>query len=74
MKKKELSEFSREELVLEVKKRQQFVGFFTGMVIAMVFCGIYLTVKQGFGVFTILPLTFIPILILMRKSGRLLFD
>ncbi len=69
MKAKELSDFSKQELQAEIKKRRFFFGVFIGMLITMFCTGIYLTVKQGFGVFTILPVAFLPLLMLIRKSA-----
>ncbi len=68
MKTKELSQFSKEELQAEIKKRRFFFGVFIGMLLTMFSVGIYLTTKQGFGIFSILPVAFLPMLMLIRKS------
>jgi uncharacterized membrane protein len=68
MKSKQISEFSNEELVTEVKKRKVLFLAFCGMVALLVCCGIFLTVKQGFGVFTMLPIVFISFIVIIRKN------
>lgn len=39
-----------------------------GMMIVMISAGVYLAIKQGFGVFTILPVAFLPILLTNIKN------
>lgn len=68
MKQKALSEFSREELHLEVKKRTAFFTVFCFMVVLMIGTAVYLTIKSGYGVFTILPVAFIPLLLIIKKT------
>lgn len=41
-----------------------------GMIIVMVLAGIYLAIKQGFSVFTILPVAFLPILMTNIKNVK----
>ncbi len=41
-----------------------------GMMIMMVLAGIYLFTKQGFSVFTILPVAFLPILMTNIKNVK----
>jgi Mn2+/Fe2+ NRAMP family transporter len=68
MKQKALSEFSREELQSEVKKRSAFFTVFVFMVFLMVGTAIYLTIKSGYGVFTILPVAFVPLVLMIKKT------
>lgn len=69
MKQKPLNDLTTADLVIEVKKRQQLVLFFATMLTIIVLSGIFLTIKQGFGVFTTVPIAFVPILILIRKNA-----
>lgn len=68
MKQKALSEFSREELQSEVKKRSAFFTVFVFMVFLTVGTAIYLTIKSGYGVFTILPVAFVPLVLMIKKT------
>ncbi len=64
MKKSEnLSQMSNEELEKSYKvAKGAYIGFVVIFAL-LVLVALYITVKKGFGVFTMLPLAFIPILI-----------
>ena len=68
MKQKPLNEFSKEELIAEVSKRNKFFIVSCFCVILMIVSGVFLFTQQGFGFFTILPLAFLPLLILSSKN------
>ncbi|MGE9313619.1 hypothetical protein ACLOAU_18350 [Niabella sp. CJ426] len=59
MSQKQLSEFTNEELVLEEKKRKSSVTIYAILVALMIGVGIYRTMKNGFGAFSVLPLVFL---------------
>ena len=68
---KENTEF--EKLDLEgLKKKEKALNIslkvLIGMMIVMVLAGIYLAFKQGFSVFTILPVAFLPLLLTNIKN------
>lgn len=60
---KELSELSVEELKTKEKGLKVVVGIYIGILTFMSACSVYLTIQQGFNVFTILPVAFLPIFI-----------
>jgi hypothetical protein len=63
MKEKPLTELTTEELKTkesQLKKVAIVMGVFIAL---MVLSGVYLTIKQGFGVFTVMPIAFLAILI-----------
>ena len=60
---KELSELSVEELKTKEKGLKVVVGIYIGILTFMSACSVYLTFQQGFNVFTILPVAFLPIFI-----------
>jgi uncharacterized membrane protein YccF (DUF307 family) len=52
----------------ELKKKEKVVktttGVLIGSVIVMIGAGLYLTIEQGFNAFTILPIAFLPMLMM----------
>ena len=68
MKQKPLNEFSKEELITEVKKRNDFFIVSCVFIGLMTFSAIFLFTQQGFGFFTILPVAFLPLLIISVKN------
>ncbi len=64
MKKEDYSQLSMEELTKR-EKTAKTATIVLGVILALQFLiGLFLTFKQGFSVFTILPITFLPILII----------
>ncbi|TDX83033.1 hypothetical protein [Epilithonimonas xixisoli] len=63
MKPKNPSEFTDEQLLRTVKLAKGTLISFSVIFVLMLCTCLYITVTKGFGVFTILPLTFFPILI-----------
>lgn len=63
MAEKDLSKFSLEELEKQHKTLKIITSIFLVFLIIMTLCGIYLTLKKGFSVFTILPICFLPLTI-----------
>ena len=68
MEKKPLNQITTPDLISEIKKRKQLMYLMFGFLAVIVSTGIFLTVQQGFGVFTTIPVAFVPILILIRKN------
>lgn len=68
MKQVSVKELSKAALVIELKKRKQLFALFAAMLGVIVLCGIFLTIEQGFGVFSTVPIAFIPILMLIKKN------
>ncbi|MBC8111494.1 MAG: redox-active disulfide protein 2 [Verrucomicrobia bacterium] len=54
---------SLEELKNKEKTQRSASGILAGMIIALFVVSIFLFTKQGFSVFTVLPITFLPILL-----------
>lgn len=58
-----LSELTNDEVMKKLKvAKTVYVSFFIIFILLLIAC-LYLTVSKGFSVFTILPLTFIPLII-----------
>ena len=58
-----LSDLTNDELLRKLKSAKAiYITFFSIFIVLMVAC-LYITATKGFGVFTILPFTFIPLLI-----------
>ena len=69
MKKEEdLSTLTIEELNKKAKTSKLATGALAGILIVQLAVGIYLTIQQGFNVFIILPVAFLPILIINFTS------
>lgn len=70
---KENTEFAKLDLE-GLKKKEKALNIslkvLIGMMIMMVLAGIYLFNKQGFSVFTILPVAFLPILMTNIKNVK----
>jgi hypothetical protein len=58
-----LSELSKEELQKRLKTAGGMTGIFLAIVAVQLADGIYLTTQQGFNVFIVIPLAFIPLLL-----------
>lgn len=58
-----LSDLSNDEILRKLKSSKAIYIAFFSLFIIMLICGLYITATKGFGVFTILPITFIPLLI-----------
>lgn len=72
MKEKELADLTDVELLEKVKKNK------SGNLISAVLCGfivgisIFSTFKNGFGIFTVFPLFFLPMLVNSREKDKAL--
>lgn len=60
----DLSNLGLEELDKKLKTTKTVTGLLAGLLFLQFAVGIYLTTQQGFNVFTIVPLAFLPILII----------
>lgn len=61
MAEKDLSKLSLEELEKQYKTLKIITSIFLLFLIIMTLCGVYLTFKKGFSVFTVLPICFLPL-------------
>jgi hypothetical protein len=68
MNNKKLTELSNEELLKNEKSIKSITTIFYLVILLLIFSSIYITIKKGFGVFTIFPLFFIPFLFTNRIS------
>lgn len=59
----DFSLLSLEELNKRVKTTKLTTGILAGLLILQFAIGIYLTIKQGFNMFIVVPVAFLPILI-----------
>lgn len=74
MKKEDYSQYSTEQLLKREKTAKIATGALFGVILVQLAAGIYLTVQKGFGVFTILPVCFLPILIINYSSIKKIRD
>jgi hypothetical protein len=58
-----LSELSIEQLEKRAKTTKISTGALSGILLVQLAAGIYLTIKQGFNVFIILPVAFLPLVL-----------
>ena len=65
---KQLSEMSLEELKNQEKKLKGAVGAFIGLILIMAVACVFLTFQQGFTVFTVLPIAFLPLVIVFANN------
>ncbi len=63
MKQVPLSELSQEELLKKEKTLKAASTVLRGMLVVLAAASVYLTYLQGFSVFSVLPVTFLPIFI-----------
>jgi len=61
MKQEELTQMSLDELKSKEKTLKSSMAVLGGMIIVLLIVAVFLTIKQGFGVFSILPIVFLPI-------------
>lgn len=64
----ELSTLTIEELHKKAKMAKVATGTLLGIIIVQFIIGIYLTIRQGFSIFTVIPITFLPIVIINFTS------
>lgn len=70
MKQVPLSELSQEELLKKEKTSKAANAALGGLLIVLVASTVYLTYLQGFSVFTVLPVAFLPLFILNVSNLR----
>ncbi len=68
MQETDLSKLTIEELLKQEKTAKIVSAFLLGTIIIQFTVGVFLTFKQGFNVFTILPIAFVPILIVNKTN------
>ncbi len=69
MKEKLLTEMTLEELKKKDNTVKKLTAAMAGAVIVLVLAGIFLTIQKGFSVFSIFPVAFLPVFIVM-VTGR----
>lgn len=68
MKNEDYSKISLEELKKKEKSAQLATSLLIGMIIVQFIVGVFLTMTQGFSVFTIMPAIFLPIAVLSYNN------
>lgn len=63
MKKEDYSQLTIEELTKKEKTAKVATAILAAVIVLQFLVGLFLTFNQGFSIFTILPITFLPILI-----------
>jgi asparagine N-glycosylation enzyme membrane subunit Stt3 len=64
----DLSTLSTEELTKKAKTTKMVSGLLAGMLLIEFAAGLYLTITQGFSIFIVLPIAFLPILIINYQN------
>lgn len=70
----ELSTLTIEELTKKAKTTKFATGALLGIIIMQFAIGIYLTIQQGFNVFTVIPMAFLPLVIVNYTSLKKIND
>ena len=65
---KELSEKSLDELKSQEKGQTIILSVFIGLVVIMAVAGGYLTYLKGFNTFTVLPVAFLPLVLVFFNN------
>lgn len=71
---KETSELTDEEVLKNVKLTKTILISFSIIFVLLLVTCLYITVTKGFGVFSVLPLTFFPILVTNIITHRKMAD
>jgi uncharacterized membrane-anchored protein len=61
MKQEPLTKLSIEELKVKEKSLMTAAGMLSGVMIVMLAAGIYMFFQKGFGVFSVIPIAFLPL-------------
>lgn len=64
----DLTTLTLEELEKRAKTTKTATGMLLGIIIVQFVIGIYLTFKQGFNVFTVIPMAFLPMVFVNYAS------
>jgi hypothetical protein len=64
MQETDLTKVTKEELLKREKTAKVVSYLFIGVIIIQLATGIFLTIKQGFSIFMIVPIAFVPILMI----------
>lgn len=64
----DLSSLSTEELNKKAKTVKTVMGLLAGVLLVEFAVGLYLTIKQGFSIFMVIPIAFLPILIINYQN------
>jgi hypothetical protein len=64
----DLSTLNLEELTKRAKTTKMVTGILLGTIIVQFAAGIYLTIVQGFNVFIVIPIAFLPMVIVNYSS------
>lgn len=70
MKKEDYAQYSTEDLLKREKTAKSSTSLLAGIVIVQFIVGVYLTYKQGFSVFTVMPFCFLPIVLINYSSAK----
>ena len=60
----DLTALTVEELNAKLKTTKTVAGLLLGIIIVQFVIGVYLTIRQGFNIFIVIPITFLPIVVL----------
>jgi hypothetical protein len=70
MKPQKLTQLTEQELLSEQQKAKTIIYSYSIIIGMLIGITIYSTVKKGFGIFTFLPLFFIPFMFILQMNYR----
>lgn len=74
MKENKYSKMSLEELKAKEKTTKSAISAFIGILMVLVFAVVFLGIRQGFSAFSVLPMAFLPLVIVIISSLKKLQD
>ncbi len=74
MKDDSLSKLSLDELKAREKSLRLVSSMFIGCIVIMALAGVFLTVQKGFNTFTVLPVAFLPLMIVNMSNLKKIKD
>lgn len=64
MKENPYAKMTLDELNAKAKSLKSMTSIFSSLLLVMTFAGVFLSIRQGFSVFSVLPVTFLPLFII----------
>lgn len=68
MKENPYTKMTLDELNAKAKSLKSITSAFSGILLIMTFAGVFLSIRQGFSVFSVLPVAFLPLLVININS------
>lgn len=68
MKENPYAKMTLDELNAKAKSLKSMTSIFSSLLLVMTFVGVFLSIRQGFSVFSVLPVAFLPLLVININS------